>query len=258
MSQETEVMKISIITATYNSQQHLESCIKSVIAQKDVDLEYIIVDGQSTDQTLAIINQYKNHIAVVVSEKDNGIYDALNKGLAVATGEVIGILHSDDFFPNDDILKQVVNVFEKPIINIVYGNLDYVDRADPQKIIRKWRSKPFHKNLFNWGWMPAHPTFYARKNLFKRLGNYNLTYKSAADYDLMLRFMYKNLNQSYFLNKTMVKMRVGGLSNQSFRNRWRANREDLQAMKNNGLSFPYITVVLKPLRKLTQFFASND
>ncbi len=251
-------MKISIITATYNSAKHLKSCLQSVINQDYTEIEHIIIDGGSTDQTLQIIDQYKDKISKIVSEKDRGIYDALNKGIALATGDVIGVLHSDDFFADEKVLSDVAAAFNNSKAGIVYGNLDYVHRDNPGKIIRKWRSKPYKRAFFSWGWMPAHPTFYARKNLFNQLGNYNLTYKSAADYDLMLRFMYKNLNQSYFLNKTMVKMRVGGLSNKSFNNRWKANREDLQAMRNNGISFPYITVVLKPLRKITQFFAAHD
>ncbi len=247
-------MKISIITTTFNSATYLEDCIKSVLKQDYKDIEYIIIDGKSTDDTIKIANQYKSEINILISEPDNGIYDALNKGVALATGEVIGIMHSDDFFADETILNKVSTLFKQTNTDVLYGNLDYVNRGNPKKIIRKWRSKKYKENLFSWGWMPAHPTFYAKRDLFVKFGNYNLQYKSAADYDLMLRFVHKHKCKTAFLPVTMVKMRVGGVSNKSFYNRLNANREDKKAMKINGIKYPIFAIFLKPLRKITQYF----
>lgn len=247
-------MKISLITVCYNAETNITACLKSVAAQDYPNLEYIIVDGASTDGTLEILEKFSNSISIQISEPDKGIYDALNKGITVATGDVVGIMHSDDFFANPNILSQVANAFTHHKIDLLYGNLDYVKRTNTNKITRKWRSQNYTDNLFLNGWMPAHPTFYAKKNCFSKLGNYDLNFKSAGDYDLMLRFFYKTNLKKFFLDMVMVKMRVGGKSNVSLSNRWFANREDYQALKKNAIPYPIKIILFKPLRKIWQFF----
>ena len=247
-------MKISIITVCYNAKEHIGNCIKSVIEQKYPHIEYIIIDGGSNDGTLDIIKGFKSDISVLVSEPDMGIYHALNKGIAMATGDCIGIMHSDDFFADDTILLKVANAYMENDIDILYGNLNYVDRNDTQKVVRRWRSENYNDKLLLRGWMPAHPTFYAKRNCYLAFGDYDLQFKSASDYDLMLRFLYKTPFKKYFLNIVMVKMRVGGTSNKTFRNRYIANREDYLALIKNKIPNPYIVTFFKPIRKIIQFF----
>lgn len=244
--------KISLITVAYNAQNTIERCITSVLKQKFNNIQYIVIDGGSTDDTARIINQYKDEIDSIVVEPDRGIYDAMNKGIALATGNVIGTLNADDLFADDEVLNDVAAAFTEKNTNIVYGDLDYIDQSS--KTIRKWRSGKYHSGMFNWGWMPPHPTFYCRRQLFLELGNYKLDYGSAADYELMLRFIHFNKTHVHYLNKVMIKMSIGGISNKSFSNRVQALRFDLKAMRNNDISFPVITILFKPLRKMAQFF----
>lgn len=247
-------MLISIITSTYNSDSFLEEALISYKKQTYQNKELIIIDGASTDNTLAIINRHKDVYSFLLSEKDKGIYDALNKGIINSSGEVIGILHSDDLLYDDDVLSDVSEIFDKnPAVGAVYGNLVYVDRDNPNKIVRKWVSKPYKLNRLCYGWMPPHPALFIRKECFSKLGSYDLQYKSAADYDLILRFLYKYKIRTAYLPKTLVKMRVGGVSNRSIKNRWRANKEDRLAMRKNGIRFPLIISFIKPLRKVVQF-----
>lgn len=243
--------KISLITVTYNAADTLERCIRSVIAQDYPGLEYIIIDGQSTDNTPAIINKYKNHINITVAEPDGGIYEAMNKGITLAGGDIIGMLNADDFFAGPHVLKSIAGAFAASGADVLYGDIDYVDKQD--KVIRKWRSGAYRQGCFNWGWMPPHPSFYARRKLFNKYGAYNCAYGSATDYELMLRFIHANKATVYYLNKILVKMLVGGVSNKSLINRINAWRNDFKAMKTNGILFPHISVILKPFRKITQF-----
>lgn len=247
------MIKISLITVTYNAGQFISDCVASVISQTHLHVEYIIIDGKSTDDTLNRLDRFQKNIQVLVSEKDRGIYDAMNKGIALATGDVIGILNADDFFAASDVLAQIAETFENTGAYIVHGNLVYVNRFDTNTVIREWGSKPYQDNMFQWGWMPAHPTFYARRELFQRYGDYNLFLKSAADYELMLRFIHKHQIHTHYLNKVFVKMRVGGVSNQSISNRITASLNDLKAMRSNGIKFPLLAVMMKPIRKITQF-----
>jgi glycosyltransferase involved in cell wall biosynthesis len=244
--------KISIITVVFNAQNTIERCINSVLAQKFKNIEYIIIDGGSTDDTCKIINDYRENIDVFMSEPDNGIYDAMNKGIALATGDVIGIINADDFLADEDVLYNIAKEFAEKDIRILYGDLDYIDRGD--KLIRKWRSGKYSRGMFNWGWMPPHPTFYCKRSLFDQLGVYKLDYGSAGDYELMLRFIHSNDINAYYLNKVLVKMVVGGVSNKSLRNRVSAMYFDLKAMRNNDILLPVVTLLFKPLRKITQFF----
>lgn len=246
-------LKISIITVTYNAERFLEDCLRSVADQTYPHLEYIVIDGLSKDNTLKIISYYKEEISHFVSEKDNGMYDALNKGIALATGDVIGILNADDFYASPEVITKIAAAFETTGADVLYGNLDYVDQQDTNKVVRKWRSKPYWHGMFQFGWMPAHPTFYAKREMFARYGNYKPEYGSAADYELMMRFIHKHRARTVFLPDVMIKMRVGGMSNSSVKNRLDANKKDMAAMKANGIAIPFITALLKPLRKLPQF-----
>lgn len=249
---EMQDLKISLITVVYNAQNTIERCINSVLRQKFNNIQYIIIDGGSTDNTIQIIDRYRDKIDFFLSEPDNGLYDAMNKGIAHATGDVIGTLNADDFFADDDVLEQVAHVFANRQTSIVYGDLDYI--KPDGKIIRKWRSGAYQSGMFNWGWMPPHPTLYCRRELFEKLGVYSLEYGSAADYELMLRFIHAHKTSAVYLHKVMVKMIIGGVSNKSLSNRVQAARFDLKAMRTNNISLPVLTVLIKPLRKIMQFF----
>jgi len=244
--------KISIITVAYNAQNTIERCINSVLQQSFKHIQYIIIDGGSTDNTISIIDKYRTNIDFFISEPDNGVYDAMNKGIAVATGDVIGTINADDFYADNDVLYHIAKVFAEQDTSILYGDLDYVDPSD--KVIRKWRSGKYSKGMFNWGWMPPHPTFYCKKSIFEKFGIYKLDYGSAGDYELMLRFIHSNNVKIYYLNKVLIKMVVGGLSNKTLGNRVKAMRFDLKAMKNNNIFLPIATILFKPLRKIVQFF----
>ncbi|MFD2145622.1 glycosyltransferase family 2 protein [Mucilaginibacter antarcticus] len=244
-------LKISIITVTYNAQNTLSRCIQSVIAQNYANIEYIIVDGASTDGTLQIISQYQSQVEVFVSEPDTGIYDAMNKGIKMATGDVIGILNADDYFAANNVISSVAAAFKEQDTQVLYGNLNYINPNG--FVLRKWRSGTYTHGMFNWGWMPPHPTFYCRRQLFETHGLYDTQYGTAADYELMLRFVHAHKATTQYLNKVMVNMAVGGVSNQNYRNRFKAWGNDFKAMGKNGVLFPRICIVCKPIRKLFQF-----
>jgi glycosyltransferase involved in cell wall biosynthesis len=243
--------KISLITVTRNAQKTIGRCIESVITQNYSNIEYIIIDGASTDDTLQIINQYKQHINIFVSEPDAGIYDAMNKGIKLATGNIVGILNSDDFFAYKEILGDVATAFTTQNVDVLYGDLNYINPNG--SIVRKWRSGAYKRGMFNRGWMPPHPTFYCKRELFEKWGAYDLKYGTAADYELMLRFIHLNKAAAYYLQTTMVNMVVGGQSNKSYLNRFKAWGNDYNAMRKNGVRFPLLCVVFKPLSKILQY-----
>lgn len=245
-------LKISVVTVVYNAQNTIEKCLDSVARQKFNNIEHIVIDGGSTDDTVHIIKKYSNNIQVFVSEPDEGIYDAMNKGIKLATGDIIGTLNADDYLANDEVLIDIAAAFASQETDVLYGDLDFIEPGG--NIVRKWRSGGYKYGKFNWGWMPPHPTFYCKRTLFERLGGYRLDYGSAADYELMLRFLHANKMSVFYLQKVIVKMYVGGVSNKNLINRVKALRFDLKAMRNNDILFPFITVVYKPLRKILQFF----
>lgn len=246
-------MKISIITIAYNSAETIEATIQSVIAQDYTDVEYIIIDGASKDTTMDVVDRYRDQIAVVVSEPDKGIYDAMNKGVARATGEVVGILNSDDFYADTTVLSDVAARFKETGADAVYADLVYVERENPDKVVRYWKSKPYTPGMFRKGWMPAHPTFFLKNACYRAHGTYSTELRSAADYELMLRMLEKHAISAVHLPRVLTKMRVGGQSNVSLKNRIRANKEDRRAWKMNGLTPAWYTLTVKPLSKLTQF-----
>lgn len=249
-------MKVSLITVTYNSSKYLDECIRSVINQDYPEIEYIIVDGQSTDNTLDIIKSNAAHIHKWISEKDHSMYDAINKGMKMATGEIIGTLNSDDILASKEVISEIVACFKEHQVDSVFGDLMYVDADDISKVHRYWRGTPYDRNNFGYGWMPAHPTFYVRKEIVEQLGNYETHFFSAADFEFMTRYLYKHRISSFYLPKLIVKMRKGGMSNGSLKRRLRANRRDYLALKRNGVPFPFIVSLLKPLRKIPQYYNS--
>ncbi len=248
-------MKISIITITYNSAQTLEDTLKSVTSQDYPNLEYIIIDGKSKDTTLQIVDKYKSGIAKVVSEKDKGLYDALNKGIKHATGDVIGMLHSDDLYSNESVITNVMKKFaEDPSVEGVYADLVFVNRNDTNKSMRVWESGTYQEGDFLKGWMPPHPTFFVRKEVYEKFGGFNTELKLSADYELMLRLIHKNNIKLAYLPQVIVKMRMGGVSNVSFFVKLKANLEDKLAWKLNGMKPKFSTIIMKPLRKIKQYF----
>lgn len=248
-------MKISVITASYNNADTIGDTLRSVLEQDFPDIEYIIVDGASSDNTMAIVNEFSDRIAKIVSEKDGGIYFALNKGIALATGDVIAFLHADDFYAGPQVLSQVMKAFEENKTDSVYGDLHYVDRFDTNKIVRTWKSCAYYDGIFRKGWMPPHPAFFLKKKCYDQFGVFNTSFRSAADYELMLRMLHKEKISTVYLPEVLVKMRTGGTSNVSLKNRIRANKEDRRAWKINGLKPGWFTLYRKPLSKLVQFFA---
>lgn len=246
-------MKVSIITITYNSAETVEDTIQSVLAQDYPNIEYIIVDGASKDSTMAIVNRYKDKIATIHSEPDKGIYDAMNKGVRLATGELIGILNSDDFYADTKVISDIVKTLQAAAADGCYADLVYVDRNDTQRVVRTWKSGEYRQGQFLRGWMPPHPTFFVKRTVYEAHGTYSLQLRSAADYELMLRFMHKHAVRVAYLPRVITKMRAGGQSNVTFKNRWKANREDRLAWKMNGLQPGLFTLIRKPLSKLFQF-----
>ena len=248
-------MKISIITITYNSAATVEDTIKSVVMQDYPNVEYLIIDGKSKDATLKIAEKYKDKISKIVSEKDKGLYDALNKGIKHATGDIIGMLHSDDLYSHQQVLSNIVKTFQNnPDAEGVYADLVFVNRNDTDKVMRTWESGTYQEGDFLKGWMPPHPTFFVKKTTYEKHGGFNTELKLSADYELMLRLIHKNQIKLAYLNEVIVKMRMGGVSNVSFFVKLKANLEDKMAWKINGMKPKMTTMIMKPLRKLGQYF----
>jgi len=246
--------KISIITVSFNSAQTIGDTLKSIAGQSYPNIEHIIVDGSSTDQTMQIVMGFP-HVTKCISEKDEGIYFAMNKGIAMASGDVIGILNADDLYADNGVIAKVAAVFEDPAVDATYADLVFVDREDVSKVVRTWKSGPFKRSSMYNGWMPPHPTFFVRRSLYEKYGLFNTILRSAADYELMLRFLLKHeINLSY-IPQTIINMRQGGKSTASISNRIKANVEDRKAWRMNGLKPHFFTLILKPLRKIKQFIS---
>ncbi len=248
-------MKISIITATFNSENFIMSNLNSIINQSYKNFEHIIIDNKSTDQTIDIIKNHGKNLKIV-SENDKGIYDAFNKGIELASGEIISILNSDDFFADEKILEEVINVFEENKVDIVYGNLKYVKRNNLNKIVRYWKSNPYILNNFKVGWSPPHPTFFVKKNVYKKYGNFKLDFGNSSDFELMFRFLEVNNVKSFHLNKLLVIMRTGGASNKNLYQIIKQNIDLLEILKIKNNIFMIIKFcVYKFFNRLKQFLS---
>lgn len=245
-------MKVSIITVTYNSAATVKDTLHSVKLQNYPDIEHLVIDGCSQDETLSIVQEF-HHISNCISEPDKGIYDAMNKGIALAKGDIIGILNSDDFYADENVIADVIKHFEETNCEALYADLIYIDPVQKGRVRRKWKSGSYDRANFMKGWMPPHPTFFVKKEVYDRLGGFDLRLKSAADYELLLRFLYVNKIATSYLPRVLVHMRSGGTSNRSIRNRIRAHMEDYRAWSFNGIKPKWYTIVLKPIRKVLQY-----
>ena len=247
---------ISIITATFNSAKTLKYTIQSVLRQTNKDFEYLIIDGGSTDETIDIVKSYESEFSgrlKWVSEKDQGIYDAMNKGIKMASGDVVGILNSDDYFTSDDILQTVDNAFKSHEIDAIYGDIHFIRDGNPQKCVRYYSSRMFRPFWLRFGFMPAHPSFYCKREVFEKAGLYSLDYKIGADYEMMVRLFKKYRIMSQYINKDFVTMRTGGASNNNVRSRITLINEDVKACKENGVYTNSLFVMLKFMYKIFEF-----
>lgn len=248
-------MKISIITACYNSEKYIEDTIKSVLNQKHEDIEYIIVDGNSKDRTLEIIKKYEPLFKgrmKWLSENDKGIYDAMNKGLKMATGDFIGLINSDDYLASNNVISIINNIILERKAEVIYGNLEFIDPTKQNKIVRKWNDVKFNEKLIKRGWHPAHPTLYIKKEVYDKIGLFSLDYKIAADYDLMLRVFKIYKPKVSYINETFVKMRVGGVSTQGLRSKIIIMKECSEAWRKNELKKPIFFDFIRLFRKIGQ------
>jgi len=247
-------MKVSIVTVCYNSAKHIKSAIDSVINQSYDNIEYIIIDGASKDNTLEIIQSYGNKIAKVVSEPDKGIYDAMNKGLKMATGDVVGIINSDDFYMNNNVIADVVKEMELKQVDSLFADLIFVEENNTEKQVRYWKSKPFVKGSFFKGWHPSHPTFFVKNKIYKKYGYFKPEFTLAADFELMLRFLEKYNVSACYLPQSIVKMRLGGASNGNLKSMITQNKECYNSFKVNDLNVSILYPIYRLLPKLIQYF----
>jgi len=243
-------MKISIITVCFNSEKTIRDTIESVLSQSYPDVEYIIIDGLSKDNTMSIVSEYDDKISKIISEPDKGIYDGLNKGVSLATGDVIAFLHSDDVYANETVISNIVNCFDNGAQG-VYGDLVYTDKADVNKVFRYWKSCDFSPSLLSKGWMPPHPTLFLRREVYQKYGAFDISFKIAGDYDFMLRILKDNIVVKY-LPQVIYKMRVGGESNRSIKNILDKSKEDFRAMRKNEINNPFFALFYKNMSKIMQ------
>jgi glycosyltransferase len=245
-------LKISIITVVWNNKETIKDAIDSVLSQTYKNIEYIVVDGASSDGTVEVVQGYGDKISSFVSEKDKGIYDGLNKGISLATGDFIAFLHSDDLYAGSSVVEDVMKVLESDeSLDGVYGDLIYTPKHDTSKVLRYWKSKEFDSSLLKQGWMPAHPTLILKKEVYEKYGNFDLGFKIAGDYDFMLRVLSTGIKVKY-IPEVLYKMRVGGESNKSLKNIMLKSKEDLRALRRNGVG-GITSLLIKNISKITQF-----
>lgn len=247
-------MKITVITATWNSGATLRYTMRSVLSQSYSDIEHIIVDGGSLDNTMEIVHELEpgyNGRLRYISEKDKGLYDAMNKGIAMATGDVIGILNSDDFYTDDDVLSAVATAFEDGEVDAIYGDIHYVDDHDLDKCVRYYSSRLFSRKLMRFGFMPAHPSFYCRKTAYERFGTFNLDYKIGADFENLLRLIFVNRIRTKYIKKDFVTMRTGGVSTSGIASHIKIMQDHRRAFKENGI---YSNIFFESLRYLYKLY----
>ena len=259
MSTKVYAVKISIITVCYNCKDVINSCLTSVENQKNAEVEHIVIDGASTDGTLQILESRRSQLKALISEPDKGIYHAMNKGLKIATGEIVGFLNADDFYASNNILSKVSHTFtNNPSIDACYADLIYVNRFNTIKTIRYWKSSEFIPGLFSKGWSPPHPTFFVKKSIYKKYGNFDLKYSIASDTELMMRFLEIYRISSCYIPEIWVKMRTGGTSNKSIKNIYNQNKEVLNALKNNNISVSLLNFfICKFFSRSLQFLNRN-
>jgi glycosyltransferase involved in cell wall biosynthesis len=243
-------MKVSLITISYNKEKEIEQTIKSVLNQDYADIEYIIVDGGSNDGTLAIIERFKTYLTKFISEPDSGIYHAINKGIDLASGDVIGLVHAGDMLVNNHVISDLVKCFTKTGADIVYGNTILVDPINTDKVVRVFEGGEFNPRRFLFGWMPSHSSVYIRRVIFQKYGNYRLDMRIAADYELLLRFMYKNKVNSSYYKGLVTRFRLGGISNKNVFSFIKSGSECYRSWNLNSLNVPLYTIPLKILRRI--------
>ena len=249
-------MKISIITVCYNSEKTIKDTLESVLKQSYDNYEYLIVDGKSKDNTLDIIKSYEGKFKGkirIISEKDKGLYDAMNKGIAQATGDIVGILNSDDFYIDEYVIEKIVKEFEEKKCDSVYADLVYVKPDNLQKTVRYYDSSYFKPSKFEYGWMPAHPTFFVKREIYEKYGVFKIDYKIAADFDICARFLYKNKISYSYIKEPLIKMRVGGVST-SFKSIWINSLEQLRACRENGIKTNIFKILWKYPTKILGLF----
>ena len=243
-------MKISIITVVYNNQLTIRDAIESILCQTYKDIEYIIVDGASTDGTIEVIESYGNKITTFISEPDKGLYDAMNKGIALATGEVVGILNSDDFYSDTFVIEKIMKIFSTQDVQSVFADLVYVHPDNLDKVVRHYDSSYFHPSKFAYGWMPAHPTFFVKREMYQKYGFFKVDYKIAADYELLVRFLAKYEVSYMYLNEVIIKMRIGGISTSGLKSNYILNKELIRACRENEIYTNWMMVLSKYPKKI--------
>jgi glycosyltransferase len=242
-------MKLSIITISFNSENTISDTFHSVKNQSNDNYEYLLIDGGSNDRTLTIAKE-QDHISKIVSEPDKGIYDALNKGIKNSTGEIIGFLNSDDTFYDKNSLQNIADSFDKDT-DCIFGDLIYSDKNE--KVRRVWKGSGFKKGLFKKGWMPAHPTFYCRRNVYEKLGLYDDSFKIAGDFELMLRFLEKHNIRSKYIPKTLVNMKVGGTSNNGLKSKLDILNEEFRAFDQNEIEVNKLSYIFHKAKKIKEY-----
>jgi glycosyltransferase involved in cell wall biosynthesis len=253
-------MKVSIITVTFNCVSVINDCLNSISSQEYNNIQHIVIDGASTDGTLSILESKHSQISTLISKPDNGIYDAMNKGIRIATGDIIGFLNSDDFYANNKVISKVVREFERDsLLDACYSDLIYVDQLKISKIVRYVKSSEFNIGLFSKGWCPPHPTFFVRRSVYERLGIFDLNYHIASDVDLMMRFLEKHKIKSKYIPEVWVKMRMGGTTNKNLKNIWLQNKEIIHSFNKNNLSVNLLKfLVFKIISRILQFFKRSS
>lgn len=247
-------VKITVITTVFNAVTTVRDTIQSVVDQNHPDIEHIVIDGASTDGTLDIVNKYRTSLASVVSEPDKGVYDGMNKGLRLATGEIIGFLNADDVYAHEGILKRVAEVMSDPEVDACYADLVYVDSNDSRRIVRYWKSQSYKDGLFQKGWMPAHPTFFVRRKVYERYGGFDLSYPRQSDFELTMRFLHIHRIKAVYVPEIFVRMRTGGISNSSWRGVLQGNLEAYRASKKHLPGTTPFFIVRKILSRVPQYF----
>lgn len=245
-------MKVSIITTTFNSAATVASTLESVQNQTHPHIEHIIVDGASRDDTLSIVRSFP-HVKKIVSEPDNGLYDAINKGIGMSTGDIVGILNSDDFFPDNRVIENIVQAFDVPETEAVYGDIAFVKPNNLEKVVRLYSAKRFSPAKFAYGYMPPHPSFYTWKRLYDKYGLYKQDYTIAADYELLMRFLYMHKIRYHYINQVLVYMRTGGISNKSWLSRYVLNKEIIRACRENGVYTNMAVLSVKYVNKVFEY-----